>query len=155
MPASFINEPPSLVILPPIVALVPLISVAFEVVTTGAAGETVIPLSAPVFFATRRTKAKYYNGYYNATNNEAFMYDASYLKLRELKLGYTFKNIFSGKNSADLNISLLARNVLEFTQNKDVDPETLALRGQQILPGTEFLSLPSTRSYGLSLGLNF
>lgn len=99
--------------------------------------------------------AKYYNGYYNATNNEAFMYDASYLKLRELKLGYTFKNIFSGKDNADLNISLLARNVLEFTQNKDVDPETLALRGQQILPGTEFLSLPSTRSYGLSLGLNF
>jgi TonB-linked SusC/RagA family outer membrane protein len=99
--------------------------------------------------------ATYYNAYYNATNNEAFMYDASYLKLRELKLGYTFKNLFGAASNAKLNLSLVARNILEFTKNKDVDPETLALRGQQILPGTEFLSIPSTKSIGFSLGLNF
>lgn len=99
--------------------------------------------------------ATYYNGYYNASNNEAFMYDASYIKLREFRLGYTFRNLFSKTSAAKLNISFVARNVLEFTQNKDVDPETLALRGQQILPGTEFLSLPSTKSFGFSLGLNF
>lgn len=99
--------------------------------------------------------ATYYNGYYNASNNEAFMYDASYIKLREFKLGYTFKNLFSKTSAAKLNLSFIARNVLEFTKNKDVDPETLALRGQQILPGTEFLSIPSTKSFGFSLGLNF
>ncbi|OQP39402.1 hypothetical protein A4D02_17405 [Niastella koreensis] len=99
--------------------------------------------------------ATYYNGYYNATNNEAFMYNASYLKLRELRLGYTFRNIFSKAPGSKLNVSFIARNVLEFTQNKDVDPETLALRGQQILPGTEFLSIPATKSYGLSVGLDF
>lgn len=98
--------------------------------------------------------AAYYNGYYNATNNEAFMYDASYIKLRELRLGYTFRNIFS-RSAAKLNVSFIARNVLEFTKNKDVDPETLALRGQQILPGTEFLSIPATKSYGVSVGLDF
>ncbi len=99
--------------------------------------------------------ATYYNAYYNASNNEAFMYDASYLKLRELKLGYTFKNLFGAASNAKLNLSLVARNILEFTKNKDVDPETLALRGQQILPGTEFLSIPSTKSIGFSLGLTF
>jgi len=99
--------------------------------------------------------ATYYNGYYNATNNEAFMYSASYLKLRELRLGYTFRNIFSKEPGSKLNVSFIARNVLEFTQNKDVDPETLALRGQQILPGTEFLSIPATKSFGLSVGLDF
>lgn len=99
--------------------------------------------------------ATYYNGYYNASNNEAFMYDASYLKLRELRLGYTFKKVFGSGSGAKLNCSLIARNILEFTANKDVDPETLALRGQQILPGTEFLSVPSTKSIGFSLGLNF
>lgn len=99
--------------------------------------------------------ATYYNAYYNASNNEAFMYNASYLKLREMRIGYNFKNIFSKTSKASLNVSLIGRNLLEFTQNKDVDPETLTLRGQQILPGTEFLSLPSTRSYGLSLGINF
>lgn len=99
--------------------------------------------------------ATYYNAYYNASNNEVFMYNASYLKLRELKLGYTFKNLFGAASQAKLNLALVARNILEFTQNKDVDPETLALRGQQILPGTEFLSIPSTKSIGFSLGLNF
>jgi TonB-linked SusC/RagA family outer membrane protein len=99
--------------------------------------------------------ATYYNAYYNASNNEAFMYDATYLKLREFRLGYTFRHIFSGSSAANLNLSFVARNILEFTQNKDVDPETLALRGQQILPGTEFLSIPATKSLGFSLGLNF
>jgi len=101
--------------------------------------------------------ATYYNAYYNATNNEAFMYNASFLKLRQFRLGYTFRNIFHTKSTAasNLNLSFVARNVLEFTQNKDVDPETLALRGQQILPGTEFLSIPSTKSLGFSLGLKF
>ncbi|HVZ55973.1 MAG TPA: SusC/RagA family TonB-linked outer membrane protein [Chitinophagaceae bacterium] len=99
--------------------------------------------------------ATYYNGYYNASNNEAFMYSATYLKLRELRLGYTFRSLFGRDSRASMNLSFIARNVLEFTQNKDVDPETLALRGQQILPGTEFLSIPSTRSLGLSLGINF
>ena len=101
--------------------------------------------------------ATYYNAYYNATNNEAFMYNASYLKLREVKLGYTFRKIFRQPSitGAYINVSLIARNYLEITQNKDVDPETLALRGQQILPGTEFLSVPSTKSLGFSLSLNF
>jgi len=99
--------------------------------------------------------ATYYNAYYNASNNEAFMYDASYLKLRELRVGYNFKNIFGARSNAKLNLSLVARNILEFTQNKDVDPETLALRGNQILPGTEFLSIPSIKSLGFSIGLNF
>ena len=109
-------------------------------------------------YVTNSTKvdaATYYNAYYNASNNEPFMYDASYLKLRELRIGYNFKNIFGAASNAKLNVSLVARNILEFTQNKDVDPETLALRGNQILPGTEFLSIPSTKSLGFSLGLNF
>jgi TonB-linked SusC/RagA family outer membrane protein len=104
---------------------------------------------------TRVSAATYYNAYYNASNNEPFIYNASYLKLREFRLGYTFKKIFGGASNARLNLAFVARNVLEFTQNKDVDPETLALRGQQILPGTEFLSIPSAKSMGLSLGLNF
>ncbi|MDE3212507.1 MAG: SusC/RagA family TonB-linked outer membrane protein [Bacteroidota bacterium] len=99
--------------------------------------------------------ATYYNAYYNASNNEAFMYNASYLKLREIRLGHDIDHLFGKDSRAVLNVSLVARNVLEFTQNKDVDPETLALRGQQILPGTEFLSIPSTRSIGFSLGLKF
>ena len=99
--------------------------------------------------------ATYYNGLYNASNNEAFMYDETYVKLREVRVGYTFRHFLGKSSPAGLNVSLIGRNLLEFTQNKDVDPETLALRGQQILPGTEFLSIPSTRSMGISVGVNF
>lgn len=99
--------------------------------------------------------ANYYLGYYNPNNNEVFTYDASYVKLRELSIGYTLDHIF-GKNSlAKLHLSLIGRNLLLFTKNKDVDPENLALRGDRILPGIEYNSYPSTKSMGFSVGLNF
>jgi TonB-linked SusC/RagA family outer membrane protein len=99
--------------------------------------------------------ATYYNAFYNPVNNEAFVYDETYLKLREFRLGYTFKRVFGPNSKSSLNLSFVGRNILEFTKNKDVDPETLALRGNQILPGTEFLSIPATKSLGLSLGVKF
>jgi len=98
--------------------------------------------------------ATYYLGYYNANNNEVFMYNASYLKLRELRIAYHFSHIFGRNSHQELRLALVGRNLVEFTQNKDIDPETLTLRGQQILPGIEFLSLPSTRSFGISLGIS-
>lgn len=99
--------------------------------------------------------ATYYLNYYSANNNEVFTYDASYLKLREVRIGYTFHHFFGKGTKAKLNCALIGRNLLLITQNKDVDPETLALRGNKILPGTEFLSIPSQRSYGVSFGLSF
>ncbi len=102
------------------------------------------------------TAANYYtNGLYNPNNNEEFMYSATYVKLREVKLGYTFKHILGNRSAANLNASLVARNLLLFTQNKNVDPENLALRGNKILPGIEFLSYPSTRSYGFNINFTF
>lgn len=102
------------------------------------------------------TAANYYlNGIYNPNNNEEFIYSATYVKLREVKLGYTFKHILGKKSQASLNASLVGRNLLLFTQNKDVDPENLALRGNKILPGIEFLSYPSTRSFGANINFNF
>ncbi len=99
--------------------------------------------------------ATYYLGYYNPNNNEVFTYSASYLKLRELRLGYTFQHPFKADSKSSLNVSLIGRNLLLFSAIKDIDPETLALRGSQILPGIEFNSIPSTRDYGFSLGVNF
>ncbi|GAC1368507.1 MAG: SusC/RagA family TonB-linked outer membrane protein [Hymenobacter sp.] len=97
----------------------------------------------------------YYLGYYNPNNNEVFTYDASYVKLRELRLGYTFNHLFGSTSKSSVNVSLIGRNLLLFSKIKDVDPETLALRGDRILPGIEFNSFPSTRDYGVSVGVNF
>lgn len=124
---------------------------------TGIIGKGVVDAGGGKYVpnTTLVSASTYYLGYYNANNNEVFMYSASYLKLREVRLGYTFHHLFGGSSPANLNLSFVGRNLAEFTQNKDVSPETLALRGQQILPGTEFLSIPATRSMGISLGLHF
>ena len=83
------------------------------------------------------------------------MMDASYLKLREIRLGYTVHNVIKNNPSASINFSLIGRNMLLFTPAKDIDPETLALRGTSILPGIEFNNLPSLRQYGFSLSLKY
>lgn len=97
----------------------------------------------------------YYNSYYSAVNHEPAMQDASYLKLRQLQVGYTLRNIIKENPSASLTISLVGRNLLLFTPAKDIDPETLALRGQVILPGIEFNNLPSMRQYGFSVSFKY
>lgn len=101
----------------------------------------------------KATPAAYYTSYYDPNNNEAFTFSATYAKLRELRLGYTFDRPFGYNGSA--NLAFIGRNLLLFTQNKDVDPENLSLRGTTILPGVEQLSLPSTRSFGVSLNVSF
>jgi TonB-linked SusC/RagA family outer membrane protein len=98
---------------------------------------------------------QYYENYYSPVNHEPFVSDASYLKLRELRLGYTFRNVLKGNPSSSVNISFTGRNLLLFAPIKDIDPETLALRGNTILPGVEYNSLPSMRQYGVSLNLKF
>jgi hypothetical protein len=97
----------------------------------------------------------YYNNYYSAVNHEPELMSASYLKLREVKIGYTFHNIIKDNPSASVNFSLIGRNLFLVTPAKDIDPETLALRGTNILPGIEFNNLPSLRQYGFSLSLKY
>lgn len=99
--------------------------------------------------------ATYYLNYYNPSNNELFTYDASYLKLREMRFGYTFRRVIKNNPSATINLSLIGRNMLLFAPIKDVDPESLALRGGSILPGVEYNSFPSQRTYGFSFSLKY
>ncbi|MBS1508575.1 MAG: SusC/RagA family TonB-linked outer membrane protein [Bacteroidetes bacterium] len=99
--------------------------------------------------------ASYYLNYYSPINHEPFVSDASYLKLRQLSFGYTFRNILKNNPSASVELSFIGRNLLLFAPIHDIDPETLALRGNTILPGVEYNSLPSQRQFGVSLNLKY
>lgn len=81
------------------------------------------------------------------------IFDASYIKLREVKAGYTFKN--SAKlGIKDLNISLVGRNLaILSTKVPHIDPETAFSSGN--VQGLEFGQLPSARSIGFSIGCKF
>jgi TonB-linked SusC/RagA family outer membrane protein len=85
---------------------------------------------------------------------EGAVFDASFVKLREIKIGYSIPNKVFGKMPLhDVNFSLVGRNLFLWTNVPHIDPETSGLSGGTIVPGVEAMSMPSSRTYGFSLSL--
>lgn len=84
--------------------------------------------------------------------NENYIYSATNIRLRELSLGYTFRDVFGpGKN---ITASLIGRNLFFFYKDAPVDPDVSAGTGNG-WQGIDMFALPTTRSFGLNLKLNF
>ncbi|WP_438425669.1 SusC/RagA family TonB-linked outer membrane protein [Aquimarina macrocephali] len=98
----------------------------------------------------------YYWWRYNRGNEEIGIFDASFLKLREVRLGYNFpKKILEKTIIKSLSLSLVGRNLALWTENPHFDPETISFNGGTIVPGVEDMALPSSRSYGINLNVTF
>jgi len=84
---------------------------------------------------------------------EGVMYDASFVKLRELQIGYTIPDRFWGPKMPfkGVTLSLIGRNLFVWDNVPHVDPEVMSYTGGTALPGIEFMSIPSSRSYGVNL----
>jgi hypothetical protein len=84
---------------------------------------------------------------------EGVMYDASFVKLRELQIGYTIPDRFWGPKMPfkGVTLSLIGRNLFVWDKVPHVDPEVMSYTGGTALPGIEFMSIPSSRSYGVNL----
>ncbi|MEL6804968.1 MAG: SusC/RagA family TonB-linked outer membrane protein, partial [Bacteroidota bacterium] len=88
--------------------------------------------------------------------NERWIYDQSYVKLRELRVGYTIpKKLLGSSPIQDLSLAVIGRNLWLIHSNVDgIDPS-------EISPGSngyvfqENGILPSTRSIGVNLRLGF
>lgn len=81
-----------------------------------------------------------------------YVYDATNVRLRELSLGYTFRNLFgAGKN---LSASLIGRNLFFFYKDAPMDPDVSASTGNG-WQGVDMFAMPASRSFGLNLKLNF
>lgn len=99
----------------------------------------------------------YYNnvGGINFNSNiytQQYVYDATNIRLRELSFGYTFRNLFgAGKN---LNASIIGRNLFFFYKDAPMDPDVAAATGNG-WQGVDMFALPTSRSFGLNLKLNF
>ncbi|MGD9978874.1 MAG: hypothetical protein AB7S54_13185, partial [Bacteroidales bacterium] len=80
-------------------------------------------------------------------------FDASFVKLREVQVGYTFPKI--GKNVLrDVSISLVGRNLaLLYARIPHIDPET-AFSSSNV-QGLEFGQHPTARSFGINLTFRF
>ncbi|MFN7118030.1 MAG: SusC/RagA family TonB-linked outer membrane protein [Saprospiraceae bacterium] len=87
---------------------------------------------------------------------EGVIYDASFVKLREVRLAYTIPNRLLGKLPVrDISLSFVGRNLALWTDVPHVDPETASTAGGTIIPGVESVALPSTRSWGFNLNFKF
>lgn len=100
----------------------------------------------------------YYRQFYDRNHEENNIYDASYLKLREFQLSYTFdksqlQNSFL-KNVEGLRISFIGRNLFAISEIPHFDPEQLAVQGNNFVSGVEDMSYPTARSLGFSLNVS-
>lgn len=89
------------------------------------------------------------------TIDEANIFDASFVKLREVKLNYNLPSKWVRSiGLADASVSLVGRNLLILHRNTtDIDPEVAFNTGNA--QGLESLSNPTSRSYGINLNLKF
>ncbi|MGZ3766734.1 MAG: TonB-dependent receptor domain-containing protein, partial [Mucilaginibacter sp.] len=114
----------------------------FNGVTAGGAKNTVI-LPAQ----------SYYKGFTNV--DEAFVYNATYIKLREVKIGYSLPSAWiKGAGLQSATISLIGRNLWIIHKNvPNIDPETAFNTGNG--QGLEDLTLPTVRNIGFNINLKF
>jgi len=89
--------------------------------------------------------------------NEAFIEDASFIKLREISLTYNFEKLFKadGKQFVKgLTAGFFARNIIIWTPYHGIDPET-SLTGATSSQGMDYFNNPGTASYGMNLKFKF
>lgn len=88
----------------------------------------------------------------NSYATEFYVYKGTNVRMRELSLGYTFRNLFG--NGKNLTAALIARNLFFFYKDAPCDPDVSMGTGNGV-QGVDIFNLPSSRSLGLNLKLNF
>ena len=98
----------------------------------------------------------YYHNFYNRNNNEAYMFDADYIKWREAKLSVALPvRMLSRIGVKGATFALVGRNLALLHSNvPHIDPET-SYYGDGNVQGFENGNIPSARSVGFNLGFNF
>ncbi|MES3630216.1 MAG: SusC/RagA family TonB-linked outer membrane protein [Longimonas sp.] len=99
----------------------------------------------------------FWGAYADASIIEGNVFDASYVKLRSARIGYTFPQEFiAGTPIQNANIALSGNNLLLLYSNiPHIDPETNIFGSGAIGEGYEFGTVPQTRSISLSVNLTF
>ncbi|GAB3171162.1 SusC/RagA family TonB-linked outer membrane protein [Telluribacter humicola] len=100
----------------------------------------------------------YYRMYYDRNHEENNTYDASYVKLREMSIGYTLPEtagLLRKLRMQRLTVALVGRNLLALSDIPHFDPEQTSFQGQQLQSGVEDMTYPTSRNVGVKLSVNF
>jgi TonB-linked SusC/RagA family outer membrane protein len=99
----------------------------------------------------------YWANYYSDGNGVAtpFIYDASYIKMREITVSYNIPTTVSSKwGIKNMSVALVSRNPFIIHKNvPNVDPDSNYNNGNG--QGLEYGSLPSRKSWGFNLNVKF
>jgi hypothetical protein len=93
---------------------------------------------------------------YETQPSKEFVYDGSYIKLREASIGYTFpKSLLAGTKIYDLKIAVVGRNLWIIHKNLPyADPEAMVGGGINSY-GWSIGSMPTTRDLGVNVTFKF
>jgi TonB-linked SusC/RagA family outer membrane protein len=92
--------------------------------------------------------------YYNTVDAQN-VFDASYIKLRDVTLAYDLPKSIIGNSLQGVRVSAFARNLFAWNLDfKGIDPENTSY-GSGNLQGLEGGSLPSTRMFGINVNFKF
>ncbi|MFK7925109.1 MAG: SusC/RagA family TonB-linked outer membrane protein [Bacteroidia bacterium] len=130
--------------------------VAPEGVFQDADGNYIDNYSLPVDERKRLSGRDYHWWTFNRGNESQGIYDATYFKLREVRLAYDFPEALTNRiGIEDLSLAIVGRNLLLWTENPHFDPETFSFNGGTLVPGVEDMATPTTRSLGINLSFKF
>ncbi|MCG8330044.1 MAG: SusC/RagA family TonB-linked outer membrane protein [Chitinophagales bacterium] len=99
----------------------------------------------------------YHNNRYRRGNETEGMYDATFIKLRQASLSYTLpSNILENTFISKLKVSLVGNNIWLWAKDfNHGDPELLSFGGGRYVPGVENATVPTARSLGFALDIEF
>jgi hypothetical protein len=101
----------------------------------------------------------YYKVFYDVNNqNDFWVEDGSYLKLRELSLSYNVPTEalkgFAKGYIKGIKLAIIGKNLVTVTKYTGYDPEVQTTNGTQYF-SYDFMGYPNYRSYSVSLELKF
>jgi TonB-dependent starch-binding outer membrane protein SusC len=92
----------------------------------------------------------------NRLVSSRFIEDGSYLRIKNITLGYTFNKLWSRKIGIEqLRIYATTQNLFTFTTYSGFDPEVNYAGNDNTVMGTDFFTYPQSRSYCLGINLKF
>ncbi len=130
---------------------------AFYAGTGGVVGEGVVnngTLANPEF--STNTTVVDPETYFGSLPDEEFVYDASFIKMRQIVLGYNLpSSLISNTPFKGVKLSVVGRNLFFIHKNVDnIDPES-TYSSRNDAQGFEYGTLPTVRSFGFNVNLKF
>ena len=100
--------------------------------------------------------AAYYSSLYNTNvQNEFFVEDGSFIRLREVTLSYNFSDLVKIPSVQRLQLTASGRNLLTFTDYTGFDPEVSHFGNDSRIRGLDEFTYPNFRTFTLGLNVVF